>query len=54
MAVALGDIGAVSDGSGRFVIRNVRPGVYMLKCGKAAPVQVQIRDGLNQLSCQAQ
>ena len=54
VAVALGDIGAVSDGSGRFVIRNVRPGVYMLKCGKAAPVQVQIRDGLNQLSCQAQ
>lgn len=54
VAVALGDIGAVSDGTGRFVIRNIRPGLYALKCGKAAPVQVEIRDGLNQLSCQAQ
>jgi len=54
VTAVLGDIGTVSDGSGRFVIRNVRPGPYALKCGDAKPVQVQISDGLNQVSCQAQ
>ena len=54
VTVSLGDIGAVSDSAGRFVIRNVRPGSYALKCGKAAPLPVQIKDGLNEVSCQAQ
>lgn len=54
VTAVLGEIGTVSDGSGRFVIRNVRPGLYDLKCGDAKPVQVQISDGLNQVSCKAQ
>ena len=54
VTAVLGDIGTVSDDSGRFVIRNVRPGRYDLKCGDAKPVQVQISDGLNQVTCKAQ
>lgn len=53
VAVSLGPFTATSDGGGRFLIRNVPPGGYPLKCGGAAPVQVQIRDGLNQVRCQA-
>jgi hypothetical protein len=53
VAVSLGPFTATSDSSGRFLIRNVPPQGYELKCGNAAPVQVQIRDGLNQVRCQA-
>jgi hypothetical protein len=53
VAVSLGQFNATSDNSGRFLIRNVPPQLYELKCGNAAPVQVQIRDGLNQVRCQA-
>lgn len=53
VAVSLGQFNATSDNSGRFLIRNVPPQNYELKCGNAAPVKVQIRDGLNQVSCQA-
>lgn len=54
VTVSLDNIGAVSDGNGRFVIRNLRPGDYELRCGKSAPIRVTIRDGLNEVSCQAQ
>lgn len=54
LAISLvGRFTATSDTSGRFLIRNVPPGAYQLKCGNAAPLQVQIRDGLNQVRCQA-
>jgi hypothetical protein len=41
-----------TDGSGRFVISNVRPGVYELRCGNGQPTQVRINDGVNRISCQ--
>jgi hypothetical protein len=53
VTVSLGQFNATSDNSGRFLIRNVPPVGYDLKCGNAAPVKVQIRDGLNQVRCQA-
>jgi hypothetical protein len=53
VAVSLGQFTARSDAVGRFLIRNVPPGGYQLKCGNSAPLQVQIRDGLNQVKCRA-
>jgi len=53
VAVSLGQFTSKSDTVGRFLIRNVPPGGYQLKCGNSAPLQVQIRDGLNQVRCQA-
>ena len=50
--VSLGQFKATSDNSGRFLFRNVPPQAYDLKCGNAGPVQVQIRDGLNRVTCQ--
>lgn len=41
-----------TDASGRFVIPNVRPGVYELRCGSGQPTQVRINDGINRISCQ--
>jgi len=54
VTVSLETAGAVSDANGRFVIRNLRPGDYSLRCGKSAPIQVKIKDGLNEVRCQAQ
>jgi hypothetical protein len=54
VTVSLESAGAVSDANGRFVIRNLRPGDYSLRCGKSAPIPVKIRDGLNEVRCQAQ
>ena len=51
VTVSLGQFAAVSDASGRFVIRSIRPGTYNLKCGQANPVTVRIMDGLNEVSC---
>lgn len=42
---------AKSDGAGRFVIRNLPPGEYDMKCGAQSPVRVRINDGLNQINC---
>ena len=50
--VQLGSFQATSDKAGRFLIRNVPPKTYDLKCGNAAPIRVEIRDGLNQVRCQ--
>lgn len=44
--------GARSNAAGRFVIRNVRPGTYEMKCGDGPVVRIQIADGLNQANCQ--
>jgi hypothetical protein len=41
-----------SDATGRFVIRNLRPGVYELHCGDRPAVKVKINDGPNQINCQ--
>ncbi len=41
-----------TDASGRFVISNVRPGVYELRCGNGQVTQVRINDGINRISCQ--
>jgi hypothetical protein len=41
-----------SDGAGRFVIRNLRPGVYEMSCGDSQVVRVRINDGLNEINCQ--
>jgi hypothetical protein len=41
-----------SDGAGRFVIRNLRPGVYKMRCGEGPVVLVRINDGLNEINCQ--
>jgi hypothetical protein len=49
--VSLGQFRETSDNSGRFLFRNVPPQGYELRCGNAAPVPVQIRDGLNQVRC---
>lgn len=54
VAIMLDNMKAVSDGHGRFVIRNLQPREYSLKCGSAAPIRVTIRDGLNEVRCQAQ
>lgn len=43
---------AKSSAAGRFVIRNVRPGTYEMKCGDGPVVRIQIADGLNQANCQ--
>ena len=43
---------AKSSAAGRFIIRNVRPGTYEIKCGDGPVVRIQIADGLNQASCQ--
>ena len=43
---------ARSSAAGRFVIRNVRPGTYEMKCGDGPVVRIQIADGLNQANCQ--
>jgi hypothetical protein len=45
---------ATSDGAGRYVIRNLPPGEYNMKCGtESPPVRVRINDGLNQINCRA-
>ncbi len=41
-----------SDGAGRFVIRNLRPGVYEMRCGDLPVVRVRINEGLNEINCQ--
>jgi hypothetical protein len=43
---------AKSSAAGRFVIRNVRPGTYEMKCGDGPVVRIQVADGLNQANCQ--
>jgi len=40
-----------TDPSGRYLLRNLQPGVYDLQCGAASPFQVRIRDGVNQINC---
>lgn len=50
--VSLGSFRVRADGAGRFVFRNVVPGVYQLSCG-GRPVQVTVRDGINQFDCRA-
>jgi carboxypeptidase family protein len=40
-----------SDAAGRFLIRNIRPGTYRLKCGERPPLRVLVGDGLNQINC---
>jgi hypothetical protein len=52
VAVSLGQFDTRSDNSGRFLIRNVPPQTYALKCGNAEAIVVQIRDGVNQVRCQ--
>jgi carboxypeptidase family protein len=52
LQVAGKDVGrATSDGVGRYVIRNLPPGEYDMKCGTESPVRVRINDGLNQINC---
>ena len=52
LQVAGRDVGsATSDGAGRYVIRNLPPGEYDMKCGTEVPVRVRINDGLNQSNC---
>jgi hypothetical protein len=43
---------ATTDAAGRFVIRNLRPGVYDMRCGDRPAVRVQINDDLNEINCQ--
>jgi hypothetical protein len=42
---------ATTDAAGRFLIRNIRPGIYDLRCGRSPAMRVRIRDGLNQINC---
>ncbi len=42
---------AKSDTVGRFIIRNLRPGVYQMRCGNRQAVSVRIMDGLNEINC---
>jgi hypothetical protein len=43
---------ATSDAAGRFIIRNLRPGVYEMQCGDKTALKVRISDGLNEINCQ--
>ncbi len=39
------------DPAGRFVIRNIRPGVYRMQCGSGPAVSLRVNEGLNETSC---
>jgi hypothetical protein len=43
---------ATGDKVGRFLIRNIRPGIYDLQCGNKAPVRIRINEGMNQINCE--
>lgn len=42
-----------TDSAGRYVLRNIVPDQYTLKCGNGPALTVQIGDGLNSVNCRS-